>query len=71
MNCTVPAGEILMLNGVMDGLCCLEVFRFEVIVRGFSERLFQDFGEGAALRAVGVEDVDRHLTGSADSDFDL
>ena len=71
MNCTVPAGEILMLNGVMDSRCCLDVFRFEVIVRGFSERLFQDCGEGAALHAVGVEDIDRHLTGSADADFDL
>jgi hypothetical protein len=44
MNCTVPAGETLILNRFMGSLRHLEVFRFEVIVRSFSERLFQDCG---------------------------
>ena len=67
----VPAGEILMLNGVMGGVCGLEVFRLQIIFDRFAECLFQDFGECAALIALRVEDVYGHLTSAADVDFDL
>ena len=71
MHSIPPEGEILMLNGVMGGLRDLEVFRLEIIFHGFAERLFQDFREGAALRPLRVEDVDRDLTGAADANFEL
>src|SRR5215831_17264592 len=61
----------LWLNAFMGRVSRLNVFRREGLVRGFAERLFQGCRERVALRAVGVEDVDRDLTGPADSDFEL
>jgi hypothetical protein len=60
-----------MLNGFINSVCRLNVFRLDGIVRGFAERLFEDFRERAALHALGVEHLDRHLTGAARHETNL